>query len=1012
MVYSTLEQSPPLDLSHHFSAVTKRRENSLVKSLYKYMIRPNVDNMAGGLPNASYFPYETLEATVAHPQRFAVSPTTGGEDARATDRMVVPKETPRASAVRKIDVATALQYGTSEGLPALATFVRQFTREHLHPNIPYAGGPATLLTTGATDGLAKAVETFTTAWDPRRDWINQREGVLCEEFVFMNAIQTFQPRGVNVATVAIDAQGMLAHGKGGLADVLENWDFKKGRRPHLMYTITIGQNPTGGNLSVERRREIYALCQQYDILIIEDDPYWNLQYPSAAATEAQYRGSPLAVHPTPRNYNAHGRSSGYAFLDSLVPSYLSIDTDGRVVRLDTFSKTIAPGCRLGWITAQPAFIERMTRITETSTQQPSGFVQAMVAELILGQQVESDGGAAAAGRNHGSGSGSKPRKGEKQRAWQMDGWVRWLEGLRASYEQRMRDMCTVLEEGKYLVDADFNRGPSPHEVFGAADADADADAGTWEVLDKVQMYDFTWPMGGMFVWLKISIETHPLLQTYGAERLSKALWLQLMEEPYLCLVSPGSLFAPTSATKIRSQQYFRLCFAAMPAEEVAGITRRLVDGFRAFWKRKNLDGLEDEEAMMQRLQRISFPSPPPPTGIKFAVAKTDHDIQQQHLRHFPSPTPPLSNMSPLNPDLAEEIEAITAIYDPETITISSNSDTPTTKAPGPSTLTLGGSATPPTDTAQNRTATATPTTTLRLQIPNHPHLSFLLGFSPSYPDAPPLILGTASTAARGEGKLAVDILSDILGRVYTAGSVCLFDLISEAEAVFTELGVGGGGASVDSNSGDGGNGTRSDSQHEEVDDTKLNSATGFASSSVQLHETFGLEAPPEWVLSDVITEKKSVFVGRAAQVSSLDQAKGFLDYLLATDKKVAGATHNISAWRIRERKVGGGNGKSGSSHAAVTTGDDAAAGGDVSIVQDCDDDGETAAGGRLLHLMQLMDVWDVVVVVTRWYGGVLLGPDRFRIINAAGRDALVKGGFVKESGGGNGEGAKKKKGRK
>ena len=48
-----------------------------------------------------------------------------------------------------------------------------------------------------------------------------------------------------------------------------------------------------------------------------------------------------------------------------------------------------------------------------------------------------------------------------------------------------------------------------------------------------------------------------------------------------------------------------------------------------------------------------------------------------------------------------------------------------------------------------------------------------------------------------------------------------------------------------------------------------------------------------------------------------------------------------------------------------------------------------------MHLMQLMDVWNVVVVVTRWYGGTKLGPDRFRIINSVARDALVKGGFVK-----------------
>jgi hypothetical protein len=62
--------------------------------------------------------------------------------------------------------------------------------------------------------------------------------------------------------------------------------------------------------------------------------------------------------------------------------------------------------------------------------------------------------------------------------------------------------------------------------------------------------------------------------------------------------------------------------------------------------------------------------------------------------------------------------------------------------------------------------------------------------------------------------------------------------------------------------------------------------------------------------------------------------------------------------------------------------------------QDCDDDGETAAGSRLLHLMQLMDLWDVMVVVSRWYGGVKLGPRRFAVINAVARDAFVRAGMV------------------
>ena len=104
--------------------------------------------------------------------------------------------------------------------------------------------------------------------------------------------------------------------------------------------------------------------------------------------------------------------------------------------------------------------------------------------------------------------------------------------------------------------------------------------------------------------------------------------------------------------------------------------------------------------------------------------------------------------------------------------------------------------------------------------------------------------------------------------------------------------------------------------------------------------------------------------------TSPDQAKLYLRDLLDSDKKVRSATHNITAWRIK-----GGNGVA---------------------FQDCDDDGETAAGGRVLHLMQLMDLWDVMVVVTRWYGGHQLGPKRFSIINTVARDAFVKGDFVKE----------------
>ena len=87
--------------------------------------------------------------------------------------------------------------------------------------------------------------------------------------------------------------------------------------------------------------------------------------------------------------------------------------------------------------------------------------------------------------------------------------------------------------------------------------------------------------------------------------------------------------------------------------------------------------------------------------------------------------------------------------------------------------------------------------------------------------------------------------------------------------------------------------------------------------------------------------------------------------VLGRDRQVAAATHNILAYRI---ECGSGV-----------------------WAQDADDDGEAAAGGRLLHLLQMADARNVAVVVTRWFGGVLLGPDR-RARGRGGGDARMHGG--------------------
>ncbi|XP_006016446.1 protein IMPACT isoform X1 [Alligator sinensis] len=113
-----------------------------------------------------------------------------------------------------------------------------------------------------------------------------------------------------------------------------------------------------------------------------------------------------------------------------------------------------------------------------------------------------------------------------------------------------------------------------------------------------------------------------------------------------------------------------------------------------------------------------------------------------------------------------------------------------------------------------------------------------------------------------------------------------------------------------------------------------------------------------------ITDRRSTFQAHLAPVVSPKQVKTVLDKLYE-NKKIENATHNIYAYRIYcEDKQ--------------------------TYLQDCEDDGETAAGGRLLHLMQILHVRNVLVVVSRWYGGILLGPDRFKHINNCARNILVE----------------------
>ena len=276
-----------------------------------------------------------------------------------------------------------------------------------------------------------------------------------------------------------------------------------------------------------------------------------------------------------------------------------------------------------------------------------------------------------------------------------------------------------------------------------------------------------------------------------------------------------------------------------------------------------------------------------------------------------------------------------------------------------------------------------------LQLPSLSGPTFKLSFPLEYPHNPPEIIGTetlgSSGIRAGQGKHILERIRNTLDRVYQSGSCCIYDLIEDCNDLNIQT-------LVEADRSREGN-SRDQQQHQQHDKNIIISSNNISiqspvSPDPQKNDTND-GSIPTWTISNPVTAKKSVFVARVATVHSQTQAQAYLDHLLATDKKVGRATHNINAWRIR------GDIATTATATATTTSNTATAAAAATttiIYQDSDDDGETAAGARLLHLLQLMDAWNVIVVVSRWYGGVHLGPDRFRLINAAAREALVKAG--------------------
>jgi DNA-binding transcriptional MocR family regulator len=226
------------------------------------------------------------------------------------------------------DGMTALQYGSAQGLPEL--------REQICEVMALEGIRAHADDVTVTVGSQMALDMVT------RIFCDPGDVVLAEAPSYVGALTTFASYQAQVVHVAMDDDGLIP---GELAAALERLKHQ-GRPPKFLYTIPNFHNPAGVTLAVQRRAEVLDLCAAYGVLIIEDNPYGLLGFDG-------------------QNY----------------PAMRAVEADN-VVYLGSFSKTFAPGLRVGWALAPHAVREKLVLAAESATLCPPAFTQTLVSRYL------------------------------------------------------------------------------------------------------------------------------------------------------------------------------------------------------------------------------------------------------------------------------------------------------------------------------------------------------------------------------------------------------------------------------------------------------------------------------------------------------------------------------------------------------------------------------------------------------------------------------------------------------